>query len=421
MFDELLPLPPLPGDVLAGRYRVLRHVAAGGFGDLYLAEQLALGRRVALKVLHPELSGDDTAVERFRLEAQAACRLSHPNLVVFHDFGADEEGRLFLVMEYIDGRTLADVLDETPLLPLDRVLRVVVQVCDALHAAHEAGIVHRDVKPANVMLTGPRGGPGGVPGGGRDGETAKVIDFGILKRTGGAGSPALTRPDEVLGTPEYVAPEIVRGDPFDGRADQYGAGVLLWELLVGRRPFGGANALEVLEAQVRSRPPTLRTGGRQVPPPLRSVVARALAKRPEDRYPSMAAMAAALRTVAATLEGAPGTDPTRLPGDPAPADARSGDESTVVDFPDVPAAPAPGDAAPPAGAAPLPPSAAAAAPRRRSRREQRRAERPRSKEAARAEREAERQRQQRRRRRVLAGTVTAMAAAGAVAALLLSG
>ena len=313
---------PAPGDWLADRYRILHPIGAGGFGRLFLAEQAALGRRVAVKVLLPAMTQDRAAVERFRLEARAACQVVHPHLVTYHDFGTDALGRHFLVMEHLDGRTLADVLDETPLLPLSRVLHLVKQLCDALGTAHRGGIVHRDLKPSNVMLVAR----------GSDPDYVKVIDFGILKRTAPDGATAITRTDEIVGTPEYLAPEIICGERCDGRADQYAVGVMIYEMILGKRPFARADQVGVLEAQLRDAPPSLsrHTQGRLLPAGMERVLRRTLEKQPKDRFPTMGAFGTALAEVSAGYVTTEHATRTRSTVDLDACDDREG--TTAVDF-----------------------------------------------------------------------------------------
>ncbi len=287
-----------PGDVVAGRYRIVRPIGAGGFGQIFVAEQLSMGREVALKILAPQVRDDPVALERFRLEARAACHLKHPNLVVYHDHGEDPRGRMYLAMELIEGRSLTQLLAETRFLPARRALSITVQICSALDAAHRGGVIHRDLKPGNVMLL--------AHGGSED--CVKVIDFGILKRVcrrRGDDLPSITDTNEIVGTPEYLAPEIAAGRHFDGRADQYSLGVLLFELLVGRRPFQCAQPVQTILAHLREPAPRISEVApeRRFSATLDELVARMLEKKPTHRFPDMSALHQAL-TATLAEEGA---------------------------------------------------------------------------------------------------------------------
>src|SRR5580704_6309909 len=220
----------LLGSTLPGGYRVTHLVGVGGMGRVYCAEQVALGRTVAVKVVHPSLADEELTSARFLNEARAASRLSHPNSVAIFDFGRTDDGRPYIVMEYLRGRDLGRVAADEGPLPLARVVDVLRQTLGALEEAHALGIVHRDLKPDNVVLEPLRSGL----------DLVKVVDFGlakILQEAPMAGGPALTRPGLVCGTPEYMSPEQGRGDALDGRSDLYSVGVVLFELLTGRVPF----------------------------------------------------------------------------------------------------------------------------------------------------------------------------------------
>jgi tetratricopeptide (TPR) repeat protein len=258
-----------------GPYRMLREIGAGGMGVVYEAEDSRLRRRVAIKLLLPENSRDRAAKERFLREARAASALDDPNICTIHDVG-EHDGRLYIVMAYYEGETLKERLARGP-LPAAEARQVAVQVARALARAHEAGIVHRDVKPANVMLTRHR--------------NVKVLDFGIAKMK---GDSTLTRTGSSPGTPAYMSPEQVRGEPVDGRTDLWALGVMLYEMLAGRRPFPGDDQ-EIVLAAIRSREPEPLDRLRpEVPPELARTVAKALAKDPGDRYADAAELLADL-------------------------------------------------------------------------------------------------------------------------------
>lgn len=255
---------------LAGRqmgpYRLLREIGGGGMGMVYEAEDTRLGRRVAVKLLPPEYSRDRKAKERFLREARAASTVDHPNLCTVHDVG-ESEGRLYIVLALYEGETLRERIRRGP-LPLTEVREVAIQVARGLARAHEAGITHRDIKPANVMLT-------------RRGE-AKILDFGIARLEGDEIS--LTRTGASWGTPAYMSPEQVRGEPVDCRTDVWSLGVLLYEMLAGRRPFRGESVEVVLSSIVSQEPEPLNRLRPDVPSELARVVARALAKDRTERY-----------------------------------------------------------------------------------------------------------------------------------------
>jgi tetratricopeptide (TPR) repeat protein len=259
--------PDLAGHQM-GPYRLLREIGGGGMGTVYEAEDARLGRRVAIKLLPPEYSRDRRAKERFLREARAAAAVDHPNLCTVHDVG-ESDGRLYLVLSFYEGETLRERIRRGP-LPLAEARDVAIQVARGLARAHEAGIVHRDIKPANVMLT-------------RRGE-AKILDFGIARLQGDPAS--LTRTGASWGTPAYMSPEQARGETVDGRTDVWSLGVMLYEMLAGRRPFGG-DSLEAVVSAILTREPEPLEGGRpDVLPELARVVERALAKDPARRYGS---------------------------------------------------------------------------------------------------------------------------------------
>jgi tetratricopeptide (TPR) repeat protein len=267
------------GDDLAGRqvgpYRLLREIGRGGMGTVYEAEDARLGRRVAVKFLPPEVGRDHRAKERFLREARAASSLDHPNLCTVHDVG-ESDGRLYIVLAYYEGETLRERLERGPLPPAEA-REVATQVARGLARAHEAGITHRDIKPANIMLT-------------RRGE-AKILDFGIAKLAGD-----LTLTGAAWGTPAYMSPEQASGRPVDGRTDVWAVGVLLYEMLAGRRPFAGEDAQGVLSSILTQEPEPLARLRPDVPPALARVVARALAKDPAGRYAGAAALLADLES-----------------------------------------------------------------------------------------------------------------------------
>ncbi len=294
----------IEGTVLADRYAVGELLGRGGMAEVYLATDRVLDRPVACKVLGGWLANDDTFVERFRREALAAARISHPNLVAVFDAGS-EDGVHYIVMEHVPGATLADVLrTEGRLHPL-RATTIAASVADALEVAHTARIVHRDVKPANVMLT-------------PDGRT-KLMDLGIARNIDGE---SITHASSILGTAGYISPEQARGDPVDHRSDIYSLGCVLYEMLTGRQPFEAGDPLAVAYKHVHEAPAPPRSLDPSIPPGLEAVTLRAMEKEPAARFQSVADMAAALedRTapvvpVAATTPMPPvTTTPLPIPG-----------------------------------------------------------------------------------------------------------
>jgi eukaryotic-like serine/threonine-protein kinase len=269
--------------VLGERYRLGERIARGGMGSVYRAVDENLGRQVAVKVLRRELADDPTFLERFRREARAAAALSHPGVAGVYDYG-ELGGSAFIVMELVEGETLAERIAATGRLPFAEAFAIGEQVARALAAAHAHGLVHRDVKPANVLL-----GRGG----------AKVTDFGIAKA---ATAATLTRTGMVLGSANYVAPEQAQGDDVGPAADQYSLGYVLFEV-TGRTPYAGANPVAIATQHVSSPVPDPRSDLPDLPAPAADLIRRALAKHPADRFPSATALADALSTAATPDHG----------------------------------------------------------------------------------------------------------------------
>jgi len=248
-------------------------------GMIYLAHDPLIDRKVAIKLIRADLLSTEERSDylaRFQHEAQAAGRCAHPNIVAIYDF-ALHEGNPFLAMEYVEGRNLSQMLTQSGRFPPNAAVALIGQVLDALACAHGLGIVHRDVKPANILLLADR--------------RVKMTDFGISR----LDTSRLTQTGSVMGTPSYMSPEQCRGDTADARSDLFSAGVVLYELASGRRPFTGRNMTEIALQVVSQPPPDIRAISPDLPAPLVAVIERALAKHPADRFASAAEMAAALR------------------------------------------------------------------------------------------------------------------------------
>ncbi len=271
---ERVRMHPISPQKLANRYTLLERVAVGGMSEVWRARDDVLQRTVAVKILGRQLLGSSEFASRFRAEARHSASLSHPGVASVYDYGEDGE-RAFLVMEFVDGESLSTLLARTPIPPLTATLSILSQTAEALHAAHSAGITHRDVKPGNIMIT-----PAGV---------TKVTDFGIARAT---GAIAVTAVGQVLGTPQYMSPEQAAGREVGPASDVYSLGVVAYEALAGRRPFTESTPLALALAHVNSAPPMLPA---TVPPGVRAIVERAMSKDPARRQPSAAVLAAELR------------------------------------------------------------------------------------------------------------------------------
>ncbi len=266
---------PLVGQTLAEKYRVEELIAEGGMGAVYRGTHVLMDKTVAIKVLHPALAADDKIVARFSREARAASRISHPHALSVTDFGESENGVVFLVMEYLKGLTLKEVIHSEGQMPLPRVIEIVRQISGALEAAHAEGVVHRDLKSDNIMLLDIGGG-----------DWAKVLDFGIAKITEKVGQdPALTAPNLIIGTPQYMSPEqCSQASEIDSRSDIYSFGVILYEMLVGHVPFTGESPTAIMMKHLQDPPPSVLEERQDLPASVSHVVTRAMAKRPEDRF-----------------------------------------------------------------------------------------------------------------------------------------
>lgn len=291
---------PQVGEVIAGKYKLEALIARGGMGQIYVATQQPLGRRVAVKVVTQQ-TGDVAFRQRFLLEASTCAKLSHPNVVVVHDYGETQSGHLFTVMEYLGRRSLARLLRREGRLDAGRVCTIGIQVARALRAAHRAGIVHRDLKPSNVMLVRNREEEGESFG-------VKVVDFGLAKAfAGGNSDDQLTQAGMLLGSPRYMSPEQIRNGPVDPRSDVYSFGVILFQALAGRPPFIGDHASEILAQQLRDPPPPLSgfDPDGAIPKRMVELVERCLAKRPSERPRSMTEVLEELRAISMALGDGP--------------------------------------------------------------------------------------------------------------------
>ncbi len=278
--------PPQPGDLIADRYELEELVGTGGMSSVFRAHDRQLDRRVAIKILHEHYAQDPEYLERFRREARAVARLSHPNIVTVIDRG-DDGGRQYIVFEYVDGENLKELVVRSGRLPVRQALELALAIADGLSFAHQHGLVHRDVKPQNILLNS-------------EGEV-KVTDFGIARSL--HVDHGVTQTGTVLGTGEYLSPEQASGKQVSPATDVYSLGVVLWELLAGDVPFTGDNFVAVALRHVNEPPPHLRQRRTDVSPRLDAAVQRALAKDPASRFPSMAAFAKELRACLAEPEG----------------------------------------------------------------------------------------------------------------------
>jgi len=271
----------LVGVTLAGKYRIDARLNEGGMGTVYRGTHVLMDKTVAIKLLRPSLAADEKIVARFSREARAASRISHPNALSVTDFGEDESGHVFLVMEFLSGKTLKQVIRDDGPLALARVVDITRQVGDALNAAHEQGVVHRDLKSDNIMLVDTMAG-----------DHAKVLDFGIAKITEPDGTPVdtgLTAPNLVIGTPQYMSPEQCSQDvEIDARSDIYSLGVILFEMLVGHVPFAGDSPTMVMMKHLQEPVPSVLEERTDVPASVARVVARAMAKVRDNRYQNVA-------------------------------------------------------------------------------------------------------------------------------------
>ncbi|HZU67424.1 MAG TPA: protein kinase [Ktedonobacteraceae bacterium] len=283
------------GALIAGRYEIREHIATGGMASVFKTWDHRVERLVAIKVLRSLDKNDSRAVERFRREARAAAALAHPNAVTIYDF-VEEFGQYFLVMEYIHGPTLKQLIAQRRHLLAHETLEIAAQVCAVLQVAHERRFIHRDIKPQNIMLV-TNGAPANA-GTGANALLVKLTDFGIVRVAEDAG---LTNSGIVLGTADYLSPEQARGETLTASSDLYSLGVVMFEMLAGRPPFVGPTAVSIAMQHASTNPPSLHQFNANVPPALEQIVMKALEKEPENRFLSAAEMQQALRYCAKEL------------------------------------------------------------------------------------------------------------------------
>jgi serine/threonine protein kinase len=286
-------LTQFEGTLIAGRYEVREHIATGGMASVFKTWDHRVDRLVAMKVLRSLDKNDVRAVERFRREARAAAKLAHPNAVTIYDF-VEEFGQYFLVMEYIHGPTLKQLIAQRRYLHAHEALEIAAQVCAVLQVAHARGFIHRDIKPQNIMLTS-----SGTTTSGISSLLVKLTDFGIVRVAEDAG---LTNSGIVLGTADYLSPEQARGERLTASSDLYSLGVVMFEMLAGRPPFVGPTAVSIAMQHASTYPPPLHQFNPHVPPAVEQIVVKALEKEPEDRFLSAAEMRQALRYCAKELQ-----------------------------------------------------------------------------------------------------------------------
>ena len=282
---------PFIGRVLAERYHMLKRLGEGGMGKVYLAEHVKMNRQCAVKVMNSALMNDSDSAQRFAREASNAARIIHPNVAAVFDYG-ETDGVVYLVMEYVEGDSLTRLLERETMLAPARAVDIAHQVAEALVAAHELGIVHRDLKPDNIIVSPGKNGR----------EIAKVVDFGIAKAIEEAPSESLTRTGLVIGTPEYMSPEQLLGDPVDARSDIYSLGCILYQMLTGRRTFDEPTREQMIKRRLTEKSPHPRDLVPDLPKTLDLIVARMLNRTPHDRY-SSAAEVRDLLIPAIALEG----------------------------------------------------------------------------------------------------------------------
>ena len=299
--------------VVDNRYALVELLGSGGMAEVYLARDKVLARDVALKILNDRYAGDEEFVERFRREARSAAGLSHPNIVFVYDQGRSEDGAYYMAMEYVPNGTLKERIRREDALEPIAAAGVSLQIADALQAAHERGLIHRDIKPQNVLVT-------------RTGDV-KVTDFGIARA---ASATALTRTDHILGTVSYMSPEQAKGEPLDHRSDLYSLGVVLYEMLTSNLPYDADGVLAQAIKHINELPPSPREVNPEVPEALDALTMKVLAKDPEDRYPSAAALAHDLERIRSELHSGAEQEETEVVTAPLPPSSQGRTQRTTV-------------------------------------------------------------------------------------------
>jgi serine/threonine protein kinase len=281
----------LIGSLMKGRYQVRKKLGAGGMGSVYLADQVSIGRKVALKILHGAYATDEEFIRRFRHEARMAASLNHHNIVTVYDFDQGDDGSLFIAMEYVDGRSLSEIIKREGPLDIGRAVRLGSQIAEGVGAAHAVGVIHRDIKPDNIMVVGIG-----------EKEEVKLMDFGIARLRDTGAMTRLTRSGVLMGTPAYMAPEQIEGGgDVSERTDIYALGLVLYEMLSGGAPFKASTPGTVLVKQLREMPVPLRKLRPEVPAAVERVVMQALEKKPQSRQRDMEEVAQGLRRVGGVL------------------------------------------------------------------------------------------------------------------------
>ncbi|MBK8312743.1 MAG: SUMF1/EgtB/PvdO family nonheme iron enzyme [Acidobacteria bacterium] len=299
--SPLIELDPMIGTVLDGRYRLESLIGEGGMGNVYRATHVHLDSEVAVKLLRPEFVADQTAIKRFRLEAKAAGRIHHPNAVKVTDFGVTNERVVYLTMELVRGQSLRSIIRKEGKLDYIRTVNIASQVCGAVEAAHRGGVIHRDLKPDNILIEGIN-----------NTERVKVLDFGIAKLRETKTDNFLTQAGTIIGTPQYMSPEQCQGKHLDPKSDIYSIGILIYEMLTGEVPFDGESTLQIVYNQLHVQPRPILELSPHVPVPIAEVIMRALEKEPERRQSSAIQLSAELRRAVEII----GESGSLIPADP---------------------------------------------------------------------------------------------------------